>query len=380
LFCIVGLLIFDFNFDTFQPFLYFDCTLLGFWSFALDGLSLLFVLLVAFIFPLCLFSINFYSYLNNRWSFVFLLVLLEVFLFFIFSAADVLVFYIFFEATLLPMFLLIGRFGSRFRKIKAAYYLFFYTFIGSIFMLLGLFSIYSILGSFSFYVVFNFHYALFYQKILCVLFFITFAVKTPMVPFHIWLPEAHVEAPTVGSILLASVLLKLGSYGFIRFLVHLFPFGCIYFSPIIFLVSICGILFASFSTLRQVDVKRIIAYSSIAHMNMAVLGLFLNNIYGFFGSIYLMMGHGLISAGLFFAIGVLYDRYHTRLLFYYGGLTVVMPMYSFFLLFLSFANIGFPGTFNFISELNVFIAVLFYSFILLFFLFLGFVLTVVYSI
>jgi len=179
---------------------------------------------------------------------------------------------------------------------------------------------------------------------------------------------------------LASLLLKLGSYGFIRFLVSLFPFGCMYFSPVIFLLSICGILFASFSTLRQVDIKRIIAYSSIAHMNIAILGLFVNNIYGFFGSIYLMLGHGLISAGLFFAIGVLYDRYHTRLLFYYGGLTIVMPLYSFFLLFLSFSNVGFPGTFNFISELNVFIALFLCSFILLFFLFIGFVLTVVYSI
>ena len=143
------------------------------------------------------------------------------------------------------------------------------------------------------------------------------------------------EAPTVGSIILASILLKLGGYGFLRFSICLFPEACLYFSPLVYVLSICGTLFASLSTLRQIDVKRIVAYSSIAHMNIAVLGLFIGNLYGLFGSIYLMFGHGLISAGLFFAIGILYDRYHTRLLFYYGGLAAVMPFYAFCLLFLS---------------------------------------------
>jgi NADH:ubiquinone oxidoreductase subunit 4 (subunit M) len=179
---------------------------------------------------------------------------------------------------------------------------------------------------------------------------------------------------------LASILLKLGGYGFIRFLLNLIPSACLYFSPVIFVLALCGIIFASFSTLRQIDVKRIIAYSSIAHMNMAVLGLFVYNTYGLFGALYLMLGHGLIATSLFFAIGVLYDRYHTRLLFYYGGLTAVMPLYSFYLLFFSFANIGFPGTFNFISELNILIGVFLYSAILLFFMFLGFLFTVIYSI
>ncbi len=179
---------------------------------------------------------------------------------------------------------------------------------------------------------------------------------------------------------MASILLKLGGYGFIRFLLGLLPDACLYFSPIVFVLSLCGIIFASFSTLRQIDIKRIIAYSSIAHMNIAVLGLFVNNIYGVFGSFYLMLGHGLISTGLFFAVGVLYDRYHTRLLFYYSGLTSVMPIYSACLLFFSFANIGFPGTFNFISELNILLGVFSCSAVLLFFVFLGFLLTVIYSI
>ena len=298
----------------------------------------------------------------------------------VFSFANMLLFYVSFEATLIPMFVLIGFFGSRYRKIKAAFYLFFYTFLGSIFMLIGLFSLYILIGSLSFYVVFYMSYTALLQKMLWALFFITFAVKIPMVPFHIWLPEAHVEAPTVGSIILASILLKLGGYGFIRFLLGLVPAACFYFAPLIFTVSICGVLFASLSTLRQIDVKRIIAYSSIAHMNMAVLGLFVNNLYGLFGSVYLMFGHGLISSGLFFSIGVLYDRYHTRLLFYYGGLTAVMPIYSFCFLFLSFANIGFPGTVNFISEFHILLGVFTCSSLLLVFIFLGFVFTVVYSI
>jgi NADH-quinone oxidoreductase subunit M len=201
-----------------------------------------------------------------------------------------------------------------------------------------------------------------------------------MVPFHIWLPEAHVEAPTVGSIILAAILLKLGGYGLLKFSINLFSQASIYFSPLVHLLSICGVIFASLSTLRQIDVKRIIAYSSIAHMNMAIIGLFVANTYGIFGAIYLMFGHGLISAAMFFSIGVVYDRYHTRLLFYYGGLATVMPLFAFYLLFFSFANIGFPGTFNFISEFNILLGLFSFSGILLLFIFFGFLLTVVYSI
>ena len=379
-FFLLGLLSYDFSFDAFQP--VFNAWLWhNLWStFGFDGISLLLMLLVLFVFPIYFFAITFYNLTSSRLYFFFILIVLELILLCVFSFSNMLLFYISFEATLIPMFILIGYFGARYRKIKAAYYLFFYTFIGSIFMLICLLSLYFLTGSLSFYVVFHVSYTLVFQKVLWVLLFLTFAVKIPMVPFHIWLPEAHVEAPTTGSIILASILLKLGGYGFIRFSLGLIPAACLYFMPLVFTISLCGIVFASLSTLRQIDIKRIIAYSSIAHMNMAVLGLFLNNIYGLFGAVYLMLGHGLISSGLFFSIGVLYDRYHTRLLFYYGGLTAVMPLYAFCFLFLSFANIGFPGTFNFISELHIFLGVFKTSALLLFFAFIGFVFTVIYSI
>jgi len=178
-----------------------------------------------------------------------------------------------------------------------------------------------------------------------------------MFPFHIWLPEAHVEAPTLGSIILASLLLKLGGYGFIRFTIPLFPYANDYFFPLITMLSITGILNASLAAMRQVDIKRIIAYSSIGHMNLIVLGIFSQNECSQIGSVYLMIGHGIVSAALFFCVGVLYDRYHTRLIHYYGGLAQTMPKFTFFFLVFSFANMGFPGTINFIGEFLILVGI-----------------------
>jgi proton-translocating NADH-quinone oxidoreductase chain M len=186
---------------------------------------------------------------------------------------------------------------------------------------------------------------------------LTFATKIPIAPFHIWLPEAHVEAPTIGSVILASILLKLGGYGFIRFLIPLFPFASHYFLPFVYTLGLCSVIFASLTTLRQVDLKRIIAYSSIAHMNMVVLGLFANNYQGLEGGIYLMLGHGLVSAGLFLLVGVIYDRYHTRLLRYYGGLIQVMPIFGILFFLFTLGNVGFPGTSNFIGETLVIVGI-----------------------
>lgn len=185
----------------------------------------------------------------------------------------------------------------------------------------------------------------------------TFATKIPIAPFHLWLPEAHVEAPTIGSVILASILLKLGGYGFFRFLIPLFPFASNFFLPFIYTLGICSIVFASLTTLRQVDLKRIIAYSSIAHMNMVVLGIFANNVQGLEGGLYLMIGHGFVSAGLFLLVGVVYDRYHTRLLRYYGGLIKVMPIFGLFFLLFTLGNVGFPGTSNFIGETLIMIGI-----------------------
>ncbi len=195
------------------------------------------------------------------------------------------------------------------------------------------------------------------QIILWLAFFASFAVKVPMLPFHIWLPEAHVEAPTAGSVILAGILLKLGTYGIIRFMLPMFPFANIYFSPLVFTMCIIGIIYSSFTTIRQIDLKKIIAYSSVAHMNFALLGLFTNNSLGIEGSLYLMLGHGIVSSALFLCIGVLYDRYHTRNILYYGGLVTVMPVFSTFFLIFTLANIGMPGTINFVGEFLVLIGV-----------------------
>lgn len=176
-----------------------------------------------------------------------------------------------------------------------------------------------------------------------------------MVPFHIWLPEAHVEAPTIGSVILASLLLKLGGYGFIRFVIPMFPFGTFYFLPILQILGVVSVLYASLATIRQSDIKRIIAYSSIAHMNLIVLGIFTCTFQGLDGAIYLMIGHGIVSSGLFLCVGVLYDRYHTRLLRYYGGVGQIMPLFSIFFFLFTLANMSFPGTSNFIGEFLIFV-------------------------
>jgi proton-translocating NADH-quinone oxidoreductase chain M len=255
------------------------------------------------------------------------------------------------------MFLIIGIWGSRARKIKAAYYFFIYTLTGSLFMFIALIHIYLTTGTTNFIFLYKYNFDLFYEKLYWLAFFFSFAIKVPILPFHIWLPEAHVEAPTAGSVILAGVLLKLGSYGLIRFSLPLFPKATIFFTPLVLTFCLISVIYASLTAIRQTDLKKIIAYASVAHMNMILLGLFSLTIEGIEGSLLQMISHSIVSSALFLSIGVLYDRYHTRHIDYYGGLTHTMPLYSFFLIFYIFANISIPGTSSFVGELLILVGI-----------------------
>lgn len=320
-------------------------------SLGLDGISLAFLLLTVFIMPLCIFATG-----NNK-EFIIYLLLIELFLILSFITTNLFFFYVFFESVLIPMFIIIGIWGSRERKINAAYYFFLYTLFGSFFLLFGILYLYTIAESTEYTVLANLILTSEEQILLWVCFFIPFAVKVPMFPFHIWLPEAHVEAPTIGSVILASLLLKLGGYGFLRFTLPLLPAGTEYFNYVVYLLATISIIYASLTTIRQNDLKKIIAYSSVAHMNLIVLGLFSGSFQGIDGAIYLMIGHGIVSSALFFCVGVLYDRYHTRSLTHYSGLVQTMPLFGIFFFLFTLANMAFPGTSNFIGEFLIFIGV-----------------------
>ena len=248
------------------------------------------------------------------------------------------------------MYLMIGTLGSRERKIRAAYLFFFYTLFGSLFMLIAIVYIYNVVGTLNLEYLFSWTFTFNEQYWLWIAFFLSFASKIPMFPLHIWLPEAHVEAPTVGSVLLAGILLKLGVYGFLRFSITLFPLASVYFSPLVYFFSIIGVIYASLTAIRQTDFKRVIAYSSVAHMNLITLGIFSFNNISIEGALLQSISHGFVSGALFLLIGILYDRYHSRLLYYYGGLVHTMPLYSIFFLFFTLANIALPGTSSFVGE------------------------------
>lgn len=322
----------------------------------IDGISIFFILLTTFLTPICILA-SWNSVKNNIKEYMILFLLLETLMMNVFAVIDLLLFYIFFESVLIPMFLIIGIWGARERKIHAAMQFFIYTLIGSLLMLLAILLIYFDTGTTDFKILLITEFSYNRQLLLWFAFFCSFAVKVPMIPVHIWLPEAHVEAPTAGSVILAGILLKLGTYGFLRFSLTLFPDANIYFTPLIYTLSVIAIIYTSLTTLRQIDLKKIIAYSSVAHMNFVTLGLFSLNIEAIEGSILLMLSHGFISSALFLCIGILYDRHHTRIIKYYSGITLTMPIFSAFFLFFTLANISLPTTSSFIGEFLILLAI-----------------------
>jgi NADH-quinone oxidoreductase subunit M len=314
----------------------------------IDGISLFFVLLSTLLTVLCVVS-SWNSVHVQVKEYMIAFLVLETMMVGIFCALDFVLFYVFFEGVLVPMFLIIGIWGGP-RRVYSAFKFFLYTFLGSVLMLLAVLAIYFQTGSTDIEVALTHGFPPDLQKWLWLAFFASFAVKVPMWPVHTWLPDAHVEAPTAGSVILAGVLLKLGGYGFIRFSLPMFPAASAYFTPLIFALSAIAVIYTSFVALAQTDMKKLIAYSSVAHMGFVTMGLFALNSEAVQGAIIQMLSHGLVSAALFLVVGVVYDRLHTRDIDRYGGLVTRMPAYAFVFMCFMLASVGLPGTSGFIGE------------------------------
>ena len=313
-----------------------------------DGISILFVVLTTFITPLCILSVN--STIKNRLKdFLVAILIMESLMIGVFCSLDLVIFYLFFEGGLIPMFLIIGIWGGT-RRVYSAFKFFLYTLLGSVLMLVAIIYIYWISGTTDVEKLYEIGIDAKYQKILWLAFFSSFAVKTPMWPVHTWLPDAHVEAPTAGSVLLAAILLKMAGYGFIRFSIGLFPIGSDYFVSFVYVLSLIAIIYTSLVALMQEDMKKLIAYSSVAHMGFVTLGIFTMTQQGLEGSIFQMISHGIISAALFLCVGVIYERMHTREIKRYGGIVEVMPKYSIIFMIFTLGALGLPGTTGFIGE------------------------------
>nr|WOE91074.1 NADH dehydrogenase subunit 4 [Cassiopea sp. MKL-2023] len=318
-------------------------------NFGVDEISLPFIILTNLLIPICIIiSWNSINFLIKE--FIVAILLIQLLLTIVFTSLNILIFYVSFESILIPMFLIIGIWGARKEKERAAYYFFFYTLIGSLFMLLGLFTLYTLHGSLDYQILFTKKTPENIQLWIFLGFFLSLAVKIPKIPFHIWLPQAHVEAPVAGSVLLAGVLLKLGGYGFLRFSWTLFPYASQFFSPVIITISSIGIIYASLSTCRQIDAKKLVAYSSVAHMGLVVLAIFSRTYEGLIASIILMVAHGFVSSGLFIVVTNLYDRFHTRTIKYYKGIVYTMPLFTTAFFILILGNMAFPIFINFIGE------------------------------
>ena len=320
-------------------------------KFGIDGISILFIVLTAFITPICIIScIN--SVKTRLKEFLIAILVLESFMIGVFCSLDLVVFYLFFEAGLIPMFLIIGIWGGP-KRVYAAFKFFLFTLLGSVLMLVAIISIYWITGTTDITEIFAIKIPVEFQYVLWLAFFSSFAVKMPMWPVHTWLPDAHVEAPTAGSVILAAILLKMAGYGFLRFSIGMFPVASEYFVPLIFTLSIIAIIYTSLVALMQDDMKKLIAYSSVAHMGFVTLGIFTFTKQGIEGSIFQMLSHGIISAALFLCVGVVYDRVNSRLISSYGGLVNILPKYSLVFAVFMLGAIGLPGTSGFVGEILV---------------------------
>jgi len=320
-------------------------------KFGIDGISIIFILLTTFIAPICIFSgINSISFRIKE--FLILILLMETLMIGVFCSLDLVIFYLFFEGGLIPMFLLIGIWGGE-KRIYSAFKFFLFTLLGSVLMLVAIITIFILTGSTDVEQLLNSKIPENYQYFLWLAFFSSFAIKMPMWPFHTWLPDAHVEAPTAGSVILAAILLKMGGYGFIRFSIGLFPNASEYFAVLIYALSVIAIIYTSLVALMQDDMKKLIAYSSVAHMGFVTIGIFTMTKQGVEGALIQMLSHGIISAGLFLCVGVLYDRKHSRLISSYSGVVNFMPKYSLFFMILTLGAIGLPGTSGFVGEFLV---------------------------
>ena len=320
-------------------------------KFGIDGISILFIVLTAFITPICIISCI--SSIKKRLKeFLIAILVLETFMIGVFCSLDLVIFYLFFEAGLIPMFLIIGIWGGP-KRVYAAFKFFLFTLLGSVLMLVDIISIYWITGTTDVVQIYEIKIPVEFQYLLWLAFFSSFAVKMPMWPVHTWLPDAHVEAPTAGSVILAAILLKMAGYGFLRFSIGMFPIASEYFIPLIYTLSIIAIIYTSLVALMQEDMKKLIAYSSVAHMGFVTLGIFTFTKQGIEGSIFQMLSHGIISAALFLCVGVLYDRVHSRLINSYGGIVNILPKYAFVFAIFMLGSLGLPGTSGFIGEILV---------------------------
>ena len=342
----------------------------------IDGISILFIVLSTLITPLCIVSVN-KTITTRLKEFLIAILIMESLMIGVFCSLDLVIFYLFFEGGLIPMFLIIGIWGGS-RRVYSAFKFFLFTLLGSVLMLIAIISIYWINGTTDIVELYNLGIDENYQNLLWLAFFSSFAVKTPMWPFHTWLPDAHVEAPTAGSVLLAAILLKMAGYGFIRFSIGLFPIASENFVPLIYVLSLVAIVYTSLVALMQEDMKKLIAYSSVAHMGYVTLGIFTITQQGLEGGIVQMISHGLVSAALFLCVGVVYDRMHSRLIKTYGGLASIMPKYAVFFMVFTLAAVGLPGTSGFVGEFLILMGVFKKSFLVATIASLGVILAVAY--
>jgi NADH-quinone oxidoreductase subunit M len=313
-----------------------------------DGISVLFVLLTTFLMPICILAS--WKIEKRVVDYMIAFLILETMMIGVFCALDLILFYIFFEAGLIPMFLIIGVWGGA-NRVYAAFKFFLYTLLGSVLMLVAMIAMFLQAGTTDITVLMETPFLRDAQIWMWLAFFASFAVKMPMWPVHTWLPDAHVEAPTAGSVILAGVLLKLGGYGFLRFSIPMFPEASAYFAPMVFVLSVIAIIYTSLVAFRQTDIKKLIAYSSVAHMGFVTMGIFAMTMIGVQGAIFQMLSHGIISGALFLCVGVIYDRMHTREIAFYGGLVHRMPVYAAVFALFAMANVGLPGTSGFVGEI-----------------------------